>query len=306
MSETGNIYFRSREGLPPPPNARFALFPFSGAPIFPSGLIHSLPPPSAPIAVIRRVDRPNREEWKQAVEHALQAIDCGALQKVVLARETTLTLKSAPDPWRLAAALNPKGAALFCFKFGKKAFLGATPERLFQRENQSLIAESLAATGAAFREKEFCEFRFVKDYLVKTLRPFCQAPVETTLLGTHRTSTVQHLHQRLFGQLQPNISDLDLLTALHPTPALSGAPKSAALHWIKHHEPFQRGLYGGIIGWSTATSSDWMVAIRCCVLEGNTARLYTGAGIVEDSNESAEWNELEAKLSLYKAVLCGL
>lgn len=303
MSEKSKVYFRSREGLLPPPNARFALFPFSGAPVFPSEVVRSLPSPCAPIAVLHRVDRPNRSEWKQLVLRALQANE---LQKVVLARETTLTLGKAPDPWRLAAALGNTGAAIFCIQQNSHAFLGATPERLFQRTGRSILSESLAGTGAAFAEKELREHRFVQDYLEQTLSPFCIEPIASGLLGTHRTSTVQHLHQRLAGTLKSHVSDLELLRALHPTPALCGTPKQAAYRWLQTHEPFERSLYGGVIGWSTETASDWMVAIRCCVLEGTTARLYTGAGIVQGSNETAEWNELEDKLSLYKDILCGL
>jgi menaquinone-specific isochorismate synthase len=269
--------------------------------------VEQLPAPSAPIQIIKRIDRPSRSDWIQAVDKALAEIQSGRLKKVVLARETTLHLTTAPDPFSLASALQSKteGASLFCVQIEPgKAFLGATPERLFQRKQNSIATEAVAATRKRSiefipTEKERLEFQLVQDYLAETLAPYCTAPLQFTSLSVHKTANVQHLYSRGTAILATNIES-ELLSALHPTPALCGAPKQKAFDWIAQTEPFKRQFYGGYIGWTTPDESDWMVSIRSCQLEGKTAKLYTGTGIVAGSNPEAEWEELEAKLSLYK------
>ena len=308
------IYWRSKEGLSPPPNARFSISPFiPGAPLPIDEIVHSLPFAKS-AQIIHRIDSPNREEWTHAVHRALREIDSGNMKKVVLARETTLHLNETVDPFQIAAALPTKGAALFCVDFGNGAFLGATPERLFRKNGRIVQVEAMASTrrkhqtAAEFltAEKEQREFQFVQHYLDQTLAPFCTAPLLYTPLSTHKTQTVEHLYTRGETALAPNVSEEVVLQALHPTPALCGTPKQAALQWIQESEPFQRGYYGGYLGWSNGAASDYMVAIRCCLLQGRIAKLYTGTGIVAGSDPDAEWDELEAKLSLYKKVFqCG-
>ena len=308
------IYWRSKEGLEAPAGACFSLSPFLPGKALPiSELVQTLPSPTKPIRILKRIDHPDRAEWTLSVTRALEQIERGLLQKVVLARETTLILEEAPDPFRVAAALSTEGAALFCIQLDeRRAFLGATPERLFRREGQMIWTEALAGTrkrgdqGLLHSEKNLREFQFVQDYLAETLAPHCAGPVEFTPIGIHQTPSVEHLHSRGSAQLIPSISEGTLLEALHPTPALCGTPKKEALHWISCTEPFARQFYGGLIGWSTEEESDWMVAIRCCLLEGRIAKIYTGTGIIAGSHPEAEWNELEAKLNLYKGIFpCG-
>ena len=128
-------------------------------------------------------------------------------------------------------------------------------------------------------------------------------------LGAALSAPLQLGSLRLHGRamLAPYVSETALVRALYPTPALCGTPKQEALKWICATESFARGFYGGVVGWSAAEEADWMVAIRCCFIEGHVAKLYTGTGIVAGSDPETEWDELEAKLSLYKDVFpCGL
>ncbi len=305
------IYWRSREGLAPPLSAAYFISPFQGPQIELGQPIYRLPQPSNPIPVLQRIDSPNRDDWCKLVEHALQAIEKGSLQKVVLARETTLILSQAPDPFAITAALPSAGAALFCAKLSDThSILGASPERILRRSQNAICTEALAATRKKGQSPECFfhsdkarrEFQFVEDYCAETLKPYCEESVVFTPLQIHSTHTVDHLKTIGSALLSPTISERQALQALHPTPALCGTPKQAALDWICAHEPFHRKFYGGYIGWSTPDQSDWMVVIRCCELNGNIAKLYTGTGIVAGSDPADEWDELEAKLSLYKDI----
>jgi salicylate biosynthesis isochorismate synthase len=90
---------------------------------------------------------------------------------------------------------------------------------------------------------------------------------------------------------------LELVALLHPTPAVGGTPTAEAMAWIRREEGLGRGWYAAPIGWFDATGDgDFRVALRSALLDGRTARLYAGAGIVAGSDAAAELAETETKL----------
>jgi menaquinone-specific isochorismate synthase len=311
--QAGSLYWSSKEGKPAPFGARFSLFPFASLRqgLSPTSIRSTLPPAANPIPVLQRTDTPHRKEWDPLVLSALQSIRSGPLQKVVLARKTTLTLSVAPDPFSIAAAIASKrsGSALFCFALPDgSSFLGATPERLFSREGSLLQTEALAGTekkrpGGEARLftslKSQREFLFVQDYLKEALKECSPTFTPTTVYPTH---SLLHLYSQGTALVPPHFSDTTLLQKLHPTPALCGAPKENAARWLHLHEPFDRLYYGGVIGWSHENTSDWMVAIRSIHIQENQVHLYAGVGIVEGSDPDQEWEELEAKIQLYQEI----
>ncbi|MBI3900589.1 MAG: isochorismate synthase, partial [Chlamydiia bacterium] len=295
-----------REGNPAPPNAQFGWRPFSAtSPLpftSPPQLLLDLPQP-ATCKIIHSHYVPTQEKWMQTVEKALQS----GLQKVVLARCHVLELEEAPDPFALTASLQTRrlGATLFCLAEGKKAFFGASPERLFRRKKTQLETEALAGTlpketpFSQFGAKEEREWLAVQTFLEETLTPLSTSPIQLGAKKIHTTYNLQHLYSQLSLQLQKEVTDSMLLDALHPTPALCGTPQKAAEKWILEHEPFDRGLYGGTIGWSTEDDAEWIVAIRSCFLNEKQAFLYTGVGIVLGSDPEKEWEELNQKEKLF-------
>jgi menaquinone-specific isochorismate synthase len=278
-----------------------------------------LPAPVA-IKVLKKQYLPTREEWIQNVEKALEKIERKELQKVVLARSCTLELAATPDPFALTAALQRKaeGAFVFCLQSENEAFFGATPELLFSRKGQDITSEAVAGTRPRGRNveeeahlqkellasaKDLREFSPIPLYLQTTLSPLCLSPLVFSPLSIHTTQNVQHLYSKCSGKLKANVTDDEIIQQLHPTPALCGSPKEKAASLIAELEPFSRGLYGGILGWSTPNASEWIVGIRSCLLQGNKAILYSGTGIVEGSDPEKEWDELNQKLNLYDGIL---
>jgi menaquinone-specific isochorismate synthase len=265
---------------------------------------------------LKRHFLPSQEGWTSGVNQALKAIQNKEIEKVVLARSVVLECATAPDPFAIISALRSRAqnATLYCFANDEMGFLGATPERLFIRSHRSLTSEAVAGTrkrgstpleDAAWErellggEKERREFAPVQAFLQKALSPLCKAPLSVSSLQVRKTSHVQHLYSCLSGALKPGISDAQILDRIHPTPALCGAPMEAAFDWIYRLEPFERGLYGGVVGWETEAEAEWAVAIRCCLIRGRLIHLYSGTGIVAGSDPEAEWDELDAKLQLY-------
>jgi isochorismate synthase EntC len=112
---------------------------------------------------------------------------------------------------------------------------------------------------------------------------------------------VWHLSTRFRGTLvEPAPTVLDLVAALHPTPAVAGTPRVAALATIADLEPFDRGRYAGPVGWVDAEGDgEWAIALRCAELRGDVAVLSAGAGIVADSDPALELDETERKFRAF-------
>ncbi|MNG14992.1 Isochorismate synthase DhbC [compost metagenome] len=107
-----------------------------------------------------------------------------------------------------------------------------------------------------------------------------------------------HLSTAIQGQLQDSrVSVLQLACQLHPTPAVCGFPTRLARKLIDLVEPFERGLFTGMVGWCDGDGNgEWVITIRCATVRQNLIRLFAGAGIVEASCPDSEWAETEAKL----------
>lgn len=311
-------YWSDRQGNLPPPNACFHMRPFFQGIASPFTAGHypiiDLPPPSS-IQVLKRRFLPEKKEWIESVKQALAY----RIDKIVLARCEILELSKQPDPFALTACLKQKsqGAYVFCFQEGDLAFFGASPERLFYREGDFLQSEAMAGTRPRHLDpiqdqalsqqllasnKDKRELSPVQTFLEKALLPLCKTPPQFSPITVHKTQNVQHLYAQCKAQLLPSISDTTILNHLHPTPALCGTPTHRAMDLIQRIEPFPRGLYGGVVGWSAPDRSEWVVGIRSCFLTGKTAYLYTGTGIVEGSDPEEEWEELNQKARLYEGI----
>ena len=142
------------------------------------------------------------------------------------------------------------------------------------------------------------------DDIVARLAPLGVAPEFSTRPHVRRFANVQHLQTAVRATLPPGVRLLDVLGALHPTPAVGGSPRAAALSRIRELEGFPRGLYAGALGWMNARGGgEFFVGIRSALVAGATARIYAGAGIVAGSTPEKEFSETELK---FKAMLEAL
>ncbi|MOA17164.1 Isochorismate synthase DhbC [compost metagenome] len=139
------------------------------------------------------------------------------------------------------------------------------------------------------------------------LSPVCaelDVPDKPSLINT---AALWHLSTRIEGRLaDPETNALQLACLLHPTPAVCGFPTERAHRLIRFVEPFERGLFTGMVGWTDSEGNgEWVVTIRCGTVQRETVRLFAGAGIVEASEPESEWAEVQTKL---KTMLnaCGL
>jgi isochorismate synthase len=272
-------------------------------------------PTGAPVSpsYVASADRPHAD-YRARVAAALGDIAAGDLEKVVLARSMHLHRNSPLDTGALLDDLRAIYPACTSFAVGRSdgVFLGATPEHLVRLENARV--ESAAVAGSAPRgrspeddarlgrelcesKKEQAEHAIVVRALREALADCCEnldIPEAPRLL---RLGEIQHLETPITGTLRDGESILELVERMHPTPAVGGAPREAALAWIARREDLDRGWYAGPVGFVDADGGgDFCVALRSAVLRGNEAHLFAGAGIVDGSIPDAELQETRLKL----------
>ncbi len=266
--------------------------------------------------LVRTASMPNERYYMRAVAHALERINGGALDKVVLARCLDLTFNQPVDAAAMLDRLLEGNPRAFVFSVPCPAtgrvFFGASPELLVRKQGRAVIANPLAgsmpcsadpaederrASALLASDKNRREHALVRDAVADTLAPYCRtldAPLKPSLI---RTGTLWHLSTCITGELRdPTVSSLELAAAQHPTPAVCGRPHAAARQAIGDFEPFDRGLYAGMVGWCDETGDgEWAVALRCAEADGDRLRLFAGAGIVAGSSPQDELTETAAK-----------
>jgi isochorismate synthase len=268
---------------------------------------------------------PEAADYAAAVAEAVERIRQGELHKVVLARTLRLELPVEIEAARVLRRLHARDPR--CHTFAVRGatgrlLVGATPETMLRRRGRTVVCGPMAGSAprsadpaedrAAARrllasEKDHREHRLVVEAVTETLAPFCERLEVDPRPSLTATASVWHLVTTVRGRLvegAPNA--LGLAAALHPTPAVCGTPRPAALDAIHELEPVARGLYSGLVGWVDARGDgEWVVALRCAVLTGRQARLYAGAGIVAGSVPAAEVAETEAKFGALLGALGG-
>jgi len=276
-------------------------------------------PPAPPS---RSVVTPTAQEaWTGAVRKALAAIRRGEMRKVVLARLAVRSLPRAPSPTALLSALRDAYVGAYPFLIEPRrgvAFLGASPERLYLREGRRLATEALAGTALrgttadqdarladALLEsgKDRLEHELVRAHISESLAGLAAGIEHADVPEVVALRNLQHLRTPIRGHLGPDVGDARLLGALHPTPAVCGVPMADALRFLRAHEGFDRGVYGGPVGCFGRERAEVAVALRSALVLRSQARLFAGAGIVEGSDPEAEWRETAAKLAAFDGVL---
>jgi menaquinone-specific isochorismate synthase len=263
--------------------------------------------------------RVSRSEWTSQVRTILDAIATGDLAKAVLAREVVV---HADEPFDVRVVVDRLRATQGgCAVFAADGLAGATPELLVRRRGARVSSRPMAGTiprgatdaGDRAAEAELAasiknglEHRVVVEAVVDGLRA---GGVDVTSVrgpDVARLATVSHLATTIAGTVEPRSasSALELALRLHPTPAVAGTPRDTSLTMLEALESFDRGRYAGPVGWVDAHGDgEWAVALRCAELDGTTARLVAGAGIVAGSDPDAEWAETQAKLEPMLRVL---
>jgi salicylate biosynthesis isochorismate synthase/menaquinone-specific isochorismate synthase len=281
------------------------------------------PPDPRPAEAMRISGRHSPERYERIVGEAVKRIRAGDLDKVVLSREVIVEASSAHDPASLFGSIRELFPACFCFCFGtgEAAFVGASPELLVRRSGA--VAATVALAGTTGRSADPAvddhlseamlrspkmreEHGIVVRRIQRSLRPhavWVQAEDEPAVV---RVGNLQHLATPIRAQLTEARGAIELAGLLHPTPAIGGEPRDAAIELIRELEGIDRGWYAGPLGWmDAAEDGEFCVALRSGLLRDRQAHLYAGNGIVADSVPAEELAETELKFGALLPLLAS-
>ena len=272
----------------------------------------------APSSIIKEEIEP--QTWIQTVERTTEQIKKQELEKVVLAREMRLyaDVPFSPEHTLKHLLKEQTTSFVFAFEYGQDCFLGATPERLAKRVNDEVLFTCLAGSIKRGKtddederlgnfllndQKNRYEHKLVVDMISHVANKMCKnvhVPEQPILL---KTPHVQHLYTPITAKTG-NASLLEIIEAMHPTPALGGYPKETGIEKIRNIERIDRGWYAAPIGWIDYNGNgEFAAAIRSALLQEKQASLFAGVGLVADSDPMAEYEETLIK---FKPMLSAL
>ena len=255
----------------------------------------------------------SREIWTEQVETALERIERGALTKVVLAQALSVELDEPVDIPGTLERLRRRYPNCYRFLIGHEVggtFFGAPPERLVSKHGTRVETEALAgsvprsdapeedeayADQMRDSEKVQREHGLVVEAIRDQLEPLAsQLQIDDQTI--RRLANIQHLQTPISATLEGDRHVLEIVEALHPTPAVGGVPPAAAWETIRDAETFDRGWYAAPVGWFDGNGDgEFAVGIRSGIATEETVTLFAGNGIVADSDPDDEWEEVQLK-----------
>jgi menaquinone-specific isochorismate synthase len=251
--------------------------------------------------------------WQRRVGEAVERIERGELDKVVLARDVVAYSSTPLDVRNLLTRLANKYPE--CWAFSVDGLVGATPELLLQRRGDLVSSRVLAGTvrrgkdshadanlaeALLASDKDQSEHEYAVSSVAQALAAYCtdlDVPSEPDLL---QLANVQHLATDIKGRLSYSVPILSLTASLHPTAAVCGTPTERAANLIRTLEGMDRGRYAGPVGWMDSNGDgEFGIALRCGEIDESDQRrirLFAGCGLVAGSTPEAELAESNAKL----------
>ena len=263
------------------------------------------------------INKEAKADFETLVAKSVAAINTGQFKKLVTSRTEAVEVDDADVTLIYEKLLYTYPSAFrYCFYSPQSGlWMGATPEQLLKVENNTVHTVALAGTQlftegqeTVWETKEQEEQQFVTDYILEELREHA-ADIVTTEPYTIRAGNIVHIKTDISAELKTDSNIIDVISTLHPTPAVCGLPKADAKAFLVQNEGYDRGFYSGYLGELNADAAtghaktDLFVNLRCMKIEGNIANLYIGCGITKDSNPEKEFFETVNKSMTMRKVL---
>ena len=260
------------------------------------------------------------ELWKERVATAVTRIQRGDLDKVVLARDITVTSSKAIDPRSILNKLAEEYPTTW--KFAISGLVGATPELLLRLSRGMVTSRVLAGTisktgdderdlalaaSLARSSKDLEEHEYAVRSVADALDPFCTSTNVPESPFVLHLANVMHLATDVTGALiesKQRVDAFSLLQSLHPSAAVCGTPRNIAFDIITEVEGMNRGRYAGPVGWIDASGDGELgIALRSGQITDREIRIFAGCGIVAGSNPEKELEESNAKMIAMRSAL---
>lgn len=263
-------------------------------------------------------DTQEKSHFENLIQKAIEAIENGEFTKVVLSRKEILEVPDF-DLVTVFTKLIQRFPTAFCYcwyhpKIG--LWMGATPERLLKASRKKFCTMALAGTqnfegktDVIWEQKEVEEQQYVTDYILENLKGLT-SEVAISSPYTVQAGNVLHIKTDIEGIINKESKLNQVVSVLHPTPAVCGLPKEAAKSFILDNEDYNREYYTGFLGElnkkdfaEKKQKSDLYVNLRCMQIKSKQAHLYIGCGITKESIPEKEWHESVNKSMTMKCVL---
>ncbi|HTG66796.1 MAG TPA: isochorismate synthase [Flavobacterium sp.] len=256
--------------------------------------------------------------FENLIQKAIDSIKRGDFSKVVLSRKEVLAIPDF-DLVAVFTRLIQHFPTVFCYcwyhpKIG--LWIGATPERLLKASRKKFCTMALAGTqnfegktDVIWESKEVEEQQFVTDFILENLKGLT-SELAISSPYTVQAGNVLHIKTDIEGVINKTSKLNQVVSVLHPTPAVCGLPKQEAKDFILENEGYDREYYTGFLGElnkkdfaEKKQKSDLYVNLRCMQIKDKKAHLYMGCGITKESIPEKEWNESVNKSMTMKSVL---
>lgn len=262
--------------------------------------------------------------YRSSVAQAVAAMNRGEFDKVVLARLLTADYDSDLNRHALFETLRAQQPRATVFSVnlpGGDCLMGASPELVFRSDSTGFATGPLAGSAARTEPagstedaqigealmksaKDRAEHATVVGDIKKRLEPLTRELKVPAVPSLKATPQLWHLGTDISGVLNPGLTSLDGARAIHPTPAICGTPTALAREIIEQLEPFERGFFGGLVGYMDAAGhGEWHLVLRCARVSPRRAVLFAGAGIVKDSTPAGEHAETATKFGTFARAL---
>lgn len=258
---------------------------------------------------VHTADEKAQKHFESIVSKAVYSIEKGSFDKVVLSRKIPISIEMGPLEAFQRMASTYRNAFCYLFSHPKLGiWMGATPEQLIKFTDKQFETVSLAGTQRksdfrGWNAKEIQEQQFVTDYILDRLHKEVQS-LKVTPPETVEAGSLVHLKTTISGEVFATKNSLQLVKNLHPTPAVCGMPKEAALDFILANEDYDRELYTGFVGlWNASRGGNLFVNLRCMKVTSGQVDVYVGCGITKDSSPEAEFLETEHKSMTMRNIL---
>ncbi|MHB9037984.1 MAG: anthranilate synthase component I [Armatimonadota bacterium] len=263
----------------------------------------------------------SQADFEDAVRKCKEYIAAGDVIQVVLSQRFQTKVTADPfDVYRALRSLNPS-PYMYYLSYGDTKLIGSSPEILVTEERGNVTVRPIAGTrprGATAEQDQALEAELLKDEKERAehimlvdlgrndIGRVCRygSVHVDELMVVERYSHVMHIVSNVRGRLNLDKDQFDLLRASFPAGTVSGAPKIRAMQIIDELEPTRRGSYAGAIGYfSYSGDMDTCITIRTILIQGDTAYVQAGAGIVADSDPTKEYQETQNKaMAMIKAL----
>ena len=257
-----------------------------------------------------------QSDFESSIKGALSDIGSGRYHKIVLSQKRTYPKSKSISGVNFLNRLRERFTTCYTFSFSDgsdKSFIGASPEKLLQIKENKISTEAIAGSSSRGKkstedarlgvdllqsDKNLREHNLVINSIIKRLAILgieAESDSKPRLLAL---ANVQHLMTKIHGMLPDGTHIMEVVSELHPTPAVGGQPREQAVPRIRELENFERGLYAGLIGWFNPHNDGQMVVgIRSAEFNLDTVEVFAGAGIVKGSEIEKEKDEIQLKFS---------